>query len=77
MDASLANLMAGVNIYTLLALALWTLPWKAWAMWLSARRGDFWWFIAFSLINTIGILEILYIFLVAKQRDTREPQEPA
>ena len=53
-------------------ITLWTLPWKAWALWLAARRGEKWWFIALFLINTVAILEIIYIFAVAKRSDVKE-----
>ena len=64
-----------INPYTLLAVALWTLPWKAWALWLSARRGDLKWFLAMAILNTVGILEIVYIFFVAKQSDKAAQNE--
>ncbi len=46
-------------------ISLWTLPWKGVALWKSARAQEKWWFIALLLINTIGILEIVYIFFFA------------
>jgi len=64
-----------MNPYTLLAIILWTLPWKAWALWLAARRGDIWWFLAMLVISALGILEIFYIFLIAKQSDTVKTKE--
>jgi hypothetical protein len=66
------SVLGDMNIYTLLAILLWTIPWKMWALWLSARRGDVWWFLPMTFLNTLAILEIIYIFLVAKQSDTRE-----
>lgn len=51
-------------------LTLWTLPWKGWALWLAAKRGDKWWFIAMLVLNTVAILEIIYIFLIAKKNKT-------
>ena len=60
--------------WLVLLIALWTLPWKAWALWLAARRGEKWWFIALLVLNTLAILEIIYIFLVAKRRDTKETE---
>jgi len=48
---------------------LWTLPWKGWALWLAARRKEKWWFIAILVLNTLAILEIIYIFGIAKHRD--------
>jgi hypothetical protein len=40
--------------------------WKGLALWHAARRGEHWWFVAILLINTIGILEIIYLFFIAK-----------
>ncbi len=52
---------------TLILIVLWTIPWKGIALWKSAQRGDKWWFIALLLINTVGLLEILYIFVFANR----------
>lgn len=40
--------------------------WKMYALWTSARKNSVGWFIVIALINTIGILEILYIFVFSK-----------
>lgn len=53
-------------------LLVWSLAWKGWALWLAARRGDMVWFIALLVINTFGLLEIFYIFAIAKQQDKKE-----
>jgi hypothetical protein len=50
-----------------LLLLAWTFFWKGLALWHSAKRGDTWWFIALLFINTLGILEIIYLFAVAKK----------
>jgi hypothetical protein len=47
-------------------LILWTITWKAFALWHAARRGEKHWFIALLIINTFGILEIAYLVFVAK-----------
>lgn len=49
-----------------LTLALWTLPWKGYALWIAARNRHKYWFIALLIINTVAILEIIYIFAVGK-----------
>ncbi|MDO8548498.1 MAG: DUF5652 family protein [bacterium] len=49
-----------------LVAALWSLVWKGLALWHAAQRGEYWWFIALLLINTLGILEIIYLFFFAK-----------
>lgn len=48
-------------------LALWAIPWKAWALWRAVQRCQKWWFIALLVINTAGILEMLYIFIFSKK----------
>lgn len=49
----------------------WSLPWKGFALWKSARRGDNIWFIILFLINTLAILEILYIFIFSERKRNR------
>lgn len=49
-----------------LVFILWSIVWKGLALWHAARRGEPLWFIALLLINTLGILEIIYLFFVAK-----------
>ena len=44
----------------------WTLAWKMIASWKAARKGHIAWFVAFFIINTFGILPILYIFFLNK-----------
>lgn len=51
----------------ILLIYLWQLPWKAYALWKSARRKEVIWFILIFLVNTLAILEIFYIFYVAKE----------
>lgn len=53
-------------------LAIWTIPWKGLALWKSAKRGDRAWFIILLLINTLGILEIIYLafFSRGKQQES-------
>ena len=46
--------------------SIWTIIWKGLALWKSARRKSFIWFIVLLLFNTVGILEILYIFVFSK-----------
>lgn len=44
----------------------WTIFWKGLALWHSARRGEPLWFVILLIVNTFGILEIIYLFVVAK-----------
>ncbi|HEY4509851.1 MAG TPA: DUF5652 family protein [Candidatus Paceibacterota bacterium] len=57
-----------LNPFLLIALALWTLSWKGVALWKASRRGEKKWFIAILVLNTLAILEIIYIFFFAKKK---------
>jgi hypothetical protein len=53
----------GLGAGALLAiLIVWSLVWKGFALWFAAKDNKRWWFIAILIINTAGILEIIYIF---------------
>lgn len=61
-----------IQFWTLvIALVLWTLPWKGIALWRAARLRDKWWFVAILLVNTIGLLEIVYIYYFSKNKEDR------
>lgn len=72
MDPVAFETMTGMSLTTLIAILLLTTPIKAWAMWLAARRGDIWWFLAFIVFNLLAIPELIYIFFIAKQSDKKE-----
>jgi len=40
---------------------IWTVAWKAVAAWKSARNGHLIWFVVFFVVNTVGILPIIYL----------------
>ena len=52
--------------FMLAVLMLWSLFWKALGLWHSARRGQYWWFVILLIVNSVGILEIVYLFFVLK-----------
>jgi methionyl-tRNA synthetase len=56
------------NPWLIALIVAWTLPWKGVALWKSARQGDKKWFIALLIVNTLGILEILYIYIFGKRK---------
>jgi len=47
----------------LIAISAWTIPWKGVALWRAAKNNDRGWFLAILILNTLAILEILYIFV--------------
>lgn len=46
---------------------LWSLPWKGVALWKASRNYHVAWFIVLLLLNTLGILEIFYIYVISKK----------
>lgn len=56
----------------LILLIAWSLFWKGWALWAAARNAQKGWFAALLLINTVGILEILYLFVFSKSKSLAE-----
>ena len=54
--------------WILVLLVLWTVPWKGVALWKAAGNKDLVWFIVLLLLNTLAILEILYIFVFSKKK---------
>jgi len=57
----------GNNWWFFLILTTWDLVWKGIALWKSARHNQRYWFIALIVINSIGILPIVYILFFQKK----------
>lgn len=55
------------GIAAIFLLIIWSLVWKGMALWTSARKGEKVWFVIFLVVNTLGILEILYIYVFSKK----------
>ena len=56
----------GIPIWLLIIVLAWTFTLKGFALWKSARRKSLPWFIVLLVVNTLGILEILYLFLFSE-----------
>jgi hypothetical protein len=50
-------------------LVIWSLIWKGIALWKSAQNRDKVWFVIMLIVNTVGILEIIYIFVFSQTKD--------
>ncbi|MBU4331661.1 hypothetical protein KKD19_03825 [Patescibacteria group bacterium] len=58
----------GVLIALIPLLIVWSSVWKAIALWKAARLGSKAWFVILFIVNALGILEIIYIFAIAKKK---------
>jgi len=52
----------------LILIVIWTLFWKSYAVWTAVKNNHKGWFVAVLILNTCGILEIIYLFWIAKKK---------
>jgi len=75
----MSNLILPAAIF-LAVVSIWELAWKGIALWRAGRNNHLGWFVAILILNTMGLLPILYIFVFSKpkkQQPKREPKKPA
>ncbi len=59
---------SGVPIWLLIIMLLWSYCWKLIGLWTAGKKQALPWFIVIALFNTMGILEILYVFVFSKKK---------
>lgn len=57
--------------HILLPLIIWSLFWKGLALWKAGTKKEKTWFVILFLVNTIGILEIIYLLTRKKLKKKR------
>jgi len=55
-------------LVTILAV-VWSMAWKGVALWRAGGNAHLVWFIVLFIVNTLGILEIIYIFAFSRKKD--------
>jgi hypothetical protein len=69
------NILNGINqnqMWLFFVLYLWSLLWKGLALWRAGKLKQRNWFVGILILNTAGILEIVYLFFFATKRMTLE-----
>ncbi|MBT4334591.1 hypothetical protein HOD61_02120 [archaeon] len=56
------------KLFLLFLFYSWSLTWKGMALWHAAINKQSKWFISFLLLNTLGILEILYLIFFQNKK---------
>ena len=56
-------------VITIVALTLWSAVWKGFALWRAARDDSKVWFVLLLILNTLGILDIVYLFAISPMRN--------
>lgn len=59
----------------ILYLSILTMPIKGFAIWYSSRLSQKWWFIILFISNTFGILDLIYIFFIARKYRVESKEE--
>ncbi len=63
------GLYLGVSMWILCIVLLWSVIWKGLALWRAAGKKQLVWFIVLLVVNTAGILDIIYmLFFQRKER---------
>jgi hypothetical protein len=60
---SVPAVVVGIVIFS-----IWSIFWKGWALWTAVERKEKLWFVVLLLVNTLGILEIVYLFALGKRK---------
>ena len=60
-----SSLTGGILLFVVV---VWSIVWKGLALWKSARASSKVWFVVFLIVNTLGILEILYLYVFSKKK---------
>jgi hypothetical protein len=69
--AFVPGFFAGWFSVLVIPLTIWSVAWMGLALWKAARNGDKAWFVILLLVHTLGILDILYIYLFSKQEPSK------
>jgi uncharacterized membrane protein YagU involved in acid resistance len=67
MANELIALSASFLVFLVVA-GIWSAIWKGLALWNAARNGRMVWFIIFLVVNTLGILEIIYLVFFSNKK---------
>lgn len=54
---------------------LWSFFWKGVGLWKSAKNNQKYWFISMLVVNTVGILEIVYLSFFQKLKKERSSKK--
>ena len=52
----------------LLFIAVWELAWKGKGLWKAAQKKHLGWFVAILIINSLGLLPIIYLAFFSKRK---------
>jgi hypothetical protein len=75
MDFTSISTALGISPVLLILIVIWTVIWKGLALWKSARLGNKGWFVVLLIVNTLGLLEILYLFIFSEMERRKKSEK--
>lgn len=63
---------SGWMLFGLLALIAWEVAWKGMALWFSAKNQQKGWFVTLFILNTLGLLPIIYLIWFRPREEKEE-----
>ena len=66
------NLTQG-GFIVLIIVMIWTMVWTAIALWKCARNNQIAWFVVLLILNTMGLLEIIYLAFFQRNKNIAMP----
>ena len=73
-DGGLA-LLGNIHWAVIISAMIWATVWKGIALWRAGRNAQLAWFIVLLVVNTMGILEIIYIFAFSRRKPALESMD--
>lgn len=68
----LENLVLLVSSPWIYLLIVWDMVWRGIALWKSGRNNHLIWFVFLFIVNSMGILPIVYLLIHSKKRKNRK-----
>ena len=65
--------LSNEQIALILMLVIWDFAWKGFALWAAARNQSKGWFIVILVVNSVGVLPIIYLLLNKHLRSNHRP----
>lgn len=57
------------QVVLLIVAVVWELIWKGFALWRAAKKDQSVWFVLILILNTVGILPIIYLFATNRPKE--------
>lgn len=75
MDPNLYPVYGTVFVMGLVIVSLWELVWKGIALWKCGRNKQLAWFVFILVLNTAGILPIVYLLFFRKDKNSKKKRK--